>query len=137
MLSPVDQVEFVALVGGLSQHETSLCMIAAEQRTRRHILQLGDDRGIVFFAGIDAFEQDLGHTGGVQFVLHHLRQAFSISGFVVKNGDLLPSYSGDRRRDEAARRSSRGVKAEPIVECPFGQNRIDDAGDIMRMLLSA
>ena len=62
---------------------------------------------------------------GVQLVLHHLRQAFSISRLVVENGDLLALvFLGDPGRDERGLLIVARVDAHDRRAALFGQDRI-------------
>ena len=105
-------------------------MVAAEiDELRAGVLQLGDDRAIILLARIDALEQDLGHAGGVQLVLHHGGQAFAVSRLVVQDGDLLALvFLGDPGRDELALRVVARVKAHDRRMALFGQHRIRRRG---------
>jgi hypothetical protein len=127
------------LVRRLPQHESGLSVVAAEiDELGAGVLKLGDDRAMVLFARIDPFEQDLGHAGDGQLVLHHLGQAFSISRLVVQNGDLFALvFVGDPGRDELALPVVARVKAHDGRMPFFGQSRIRRRGGIIRMLLSA
>ena len=99
-----DELEFEALLGGLTQDQAGLGVVAAEiDHVGLHFLQLGDKRRIVLFACIDAFVEDFLEAVLVHRLADGVGDALAVGALVIENDDVLAGiFLGDPRADEGA-----------------------------------
>ena len=128
------------LVAHLAQDQAALGVQAApHQIVGARLLDLGDDRRIVFFSGVDAFVEDLVDAELVHVVARRVREALAVGRLVVDDGDLfaLQFVSRELGPDEAllvvAPAGPEGVPEAAIGHFRVGRRRRDEQDAVFRI----